>query len=91
MNHSSIGEIFHIEPQGGGTSPGDTRPGTVPARRLHKRRNQKQFSFHVYVSSSVISSVNAKTYQWVSMRAVSVVTFWNFLVSFVFFWKVCYF
>ena len=41
MNHSSIGEIFHIEPQGGGTSPGGTRPGTVPARRARKRRFQK--------------------------------------------------
>ena len=40
MNHSSIGEIFHIEPQGGGGSPGGTKPGTVPALRVHKRRNQ---------------------------------------------------
>ena len=41
MNHSSIGEIFNIEPQGGCISPGGTRPGTVPARRAHKRRFQK--------------------------------------------------
>ena len=40
MNHSSISEVFHIEPQGGGTSPGGTKPGTVPARCAHKRRNQ---------------------------------------------------
>ena len=30
MNHSSIGEIFHIEPQGGGTSPGV--PGRIRCR-----------------------------------------------------------
>ena len=30
MNHSSIGEIFHIEPQGGGGSPGV--PGRVRCR-----------------------------------------------------------
>ena len=41
MSHSSIGEIFHIGPQGGGGSPGGIGPGTVPARRAHKRRNQK--------------------------------------------------
>jgi len=41
MNHSSIGEIFHIDCQGEGGSPGGIGPGTVPARRLQKRRNQK--------------------------------------------------
>ena len=40
MNHSSIGEIFHIDCQGEGGSPGGIGPGTVPALRLHKRRNQ---------------------------------------------------
>ena len=41
MNYSSIGEIFYIEPQGGCTSSGGIRPGTVPALRVCKRRNQK--------------------------------------------------
>lgn len=41
MNHSSMGEIFYIEPQGGGTSPGGIGPGTVPARRARKKRFQK--------------------------------------------------
>ncbi len=40
MNNSSIREIFHIEPQGGCTSSGGIALGTVPALRLHKRRNQ---------------------------------------------------
>jgi len=40
MNHSSIGEIFHIESQWGCTSPGGTDPGPVPALRVCKRRFQ---------------------------------------------------
>ncbi len=57
MNDSSIREIFHIEPQGGCTSPGDMDLGTVPARRARKRRFQKVASLAQQESQSMSQNI----------------------------------